>query len=463
MRTFQSLCVLGLLVFGTTLGLDLVQQRPDDLGKQTIVFESIWSETEPMQQAYRQLFEEFERTHPEYRVEARWDGRWMIPAVRPRLLTNTDLPDIVNADRVSLTILVEEGYLEPLDEILASSPHPDDPDEALRDAILPRLLDGCAYEGGPKHEAGTYCLPAEAWVHLVFYNKILYEKLGLAVPKTWEAFMANCRRLLEAGVAPLAADEDRYAQMWPGIMLPRAVGEATLRQTVSTGEPRFDTDPRYRAVFEAIRETHRPGWFMDGWRDRVGFAGKRELYRSRAGHIFNGSFIARHFVIFGVGSEQFELGAFALPPLPPDAAGETEFTGEPNSVVAEIAGYALLEGATNKAGAVKLLEFLSRRESAEVLARVGQAVPATVGADVPPILREAQQLFLEAKAIYGRSEGLEGYGPKWHRFVFKDLYRSFYLIESPDEAGYLTVDEFLAELQRQTAAYIANGGEAGIQ
>ncbi|WP_218915779.1 ABC transporter substrate-binding protein [Spirochaeta thermophila] len=38
-----------------------------------------------------------------------------------------------------------------------------------------------------------------------FYNKKIYERLGLKVPHTWAELMANCEKIKAAGIQPIAA------------------------------------------------------------------------------------------------------------------------------------------------------------------------------------------------------------------------------------------------------------------
>ena len=38
----------------------------------------------------------------------------------------------------------------------------------------------------------------------IFYNKAIYEKLGLSIPETWSEFMSNCKIIKETGTLPIA-------------------------------------------------------------------------------------------------------------------------------------------------------------------------------------------------------------------------------------------------------------------
>ncbi len=45
----------------------------------------------------------------------------------------------------------------------------------------------------------------------ILYNKKVYEKLGLQVPKTWDEFMANNAKIKEAGIDPVIQS---YGETW---------------------------------------------------------------------------------------------------------------------------------------------------------------------------------------------------------------------------------------------------------
>ena len=92
MRLYTVLWVAVAAAFGLTLVLDMTQQKTVSKDKIVIAFASMWAPGEPMMKGYEQLFRRFEQEHPGYEVEPRWDGRWVLSALRPRLLTGTNIP-----------------------------------------------------------------------------------------------------------------------------------------------------------------------------------------------------------------------------------------------------------------------------------------------------------------------------------------------------------------------------------
>lgn len=471
MRGFQLLCAAVTAAFAVTLGLDLFQRKLAHPGRETIIFASMWAPGEPMQEAYRKLFDEFEAANPRFKVESRWDGRWVLPSIRPRLLTGSDVPDVLGTDRESLRILAEEGFLDPLDAELDRLPHPDDSGKKLRDAFIPSLLERCHLDappperGPPRMTSGTYLLPSGIWTTFIFYNRVHYEKLGLSIPKSWSQFMDNCRKLREQGIAPFAADRDVYAGLWSDAILRRAVGEETLQATIQgkPGAPRFDQDPRYRAAFQAIRDLHQKGWHMDGWRGSQWPAAQRMWVGGLATHLVCGSWIIREILEYKPDPKVFRLGGFPCPAL--DTADWNASAplplGDPTGVDASISGHALLKGGRRREGALALLSFLARRSSGETLARVGKEIPPVAGAPFPVELEEIREDVQKAKTVYKGGPGT--YAPKWGKFVWNDLFQSFFMYSEPGDSHYRSVDEFLKELQKQTDAYNAQGGEAGIR
>lgn len=464
MNRFVALCLLVGFVFGVTLALDVYQRKIEHPGKETIIFASMWAPGEPTQIGYDKLFRQFEAEFPQYRVEPRYDGRYVLPAIRPRLLTGSDIPDILNTDFVSLKIIVEEGYADTLDAVLQGTPHPDDPSKKLAGAYLPKILERCRYEQveGGKFEGGTYLAPTGVWSDFIFYNRVHYEALNLPVPRTWTQLVDNCTKLKAAGYVPFAADKDDYSEFWPGLMMNRALPQETLKQTILTGKPRFDADPRYRAVFQGIRDLHQPGWYMEGWRGSPWPAAQRRWAKGEATHMICGTYLIKEILEYKPDAEVFRAGCFPVPSIDTILDDDAPLPrGDATGVTAAIAGHALLKGGRCREGAVKLLGFLARRESAAVIAEYGKEIPPVIGTEFPKELKDIREDFAKAERIF--DTGYYVYAPKWAKFVWKDLWISFFLNESPDQSGYMTVDEFLKTLQEKTEAYVAAGGEAGIR
>lgn len=477
MRLFTALCLSVAVAFGLTLTLDVAQRKTGHKDKEVIVFASMWAPGEPMMEAYEKLFKRFETEHPRYKVEPRWDGRWVQAALRPRLLTGTNIPDILNTDRDALMIIVKGGYVAPFDALIDEVPYPDDigpagPDKRLRDAFLPKILERCHYDAlpGAKHEPGVYILPAGVWSGFIFFNRLHYEALGLEIPRTWSQFLANCRAIkenaggkLKGNVTPITADMNEYAPFWSLFLLNRTVGEEVLRTTVEGRGPRFDEDPRYRAVFQAIRDIHADGFFMPGWRSSKWPDAQRAWTQGRSTHMICGSYLIRETLAYNPDPKVFKLGAFPVPMLDGIEWGKMkpQALGDPTGITATIAGHALMKAAPNREGAIKLLAFLARKESAAVLSTVGKEIPPVVGAPFPEELKEIQDFFQTAKTVY--KTGFHVYAPLWHKAHWKDQYRAFFMGEKPEHSRYVTVDEFLDGLQKRTDAYNKAGGEAGMK
>jgi len=68
----------------------------------------------------------------------------------------------------------------------------------------------------------------------VLYNKKVYEKLGLSVPKTWSEFMANSRKIKDAGIAPII---QTYQTTWTSQLF--VLGDFA---NVAAASPGFATD-----------------------------------------------------------------------------------------------------------------------------------------------------------------------------------------------------------------------------
>jgi ABC-type glycerol-3-phosphate transport system substrate-binding protein len=128
----------------------------------------------------------------------------------------------INVKRLVTPTLDRDGYAK---QLLASGQFPD-----VLQAITPQdyVSQGLLYAFTPAEvaswhvttpSAGTiggkqYSIPNEAQViPLVYYNKAIFAKLHLTIPRTWAQFVAICKRIKAAGITPieLGGSKDTWA------------------------------------------------------------------------------------------------------------------------------------------------------------------------------------------------------------------------------------------------------------
>lgn len=153
----------------------------------------------------------------------------------------------------SLKVYVDAGHLLPLDDVWA---------EIDGDTIFPTTLKNMVtFDGHP------YGIPVNMHViNNVFYNKHVFDELGLEIPQNWDEFNELCVVLRENGVEPLAAAGGwaTYPFYAPLVSVLGPEGYMELGE----GKVSF-TDPRMYSVFELYKETilsaNMPGWAGYGW------------------------------------------------------------------------------------------------------------------------------------------------------------------------------------------------------
>ncbi|MDR1107568.1 MAG: ABC transporter substrate-binding protein, partial [Spirochaetaceae bacterium] len=83
-----------------------------------------------------------------------------------------------------------------------------------------------------------FAVPFAAVSHAVYYNKTIFQKEGLSIPKTWQEFLSLCGTLAAKGYTPLAngvADEWDILEVFYLGMLPNFVGGGADRAAYESG------------------------------------------------------------------------------------------------------------------------------------------------------------------------------------------------------------------------------------
>jgi raffinose/stachyose/melibiose transport system substrate-binding protein len=96
----------------------------------------------------------------------------------------------------------------------------------------------------------------------ILYNKKVYEKLGLQVPKTWAEFMANNAKIKAAGIDPVIQS---YQDTWTSQLLVLAdfhniaAADPGWAQKYTNGQVKYAQEPAVKG-FQRLEEVHKAGY-----------------------------------------------------------------------------------------------------------------------------------------------------------------------------------------------------------
>jgi len=408
-------------------------------------------------------------------VQRRWQGRWVLSANRPRFLTGRDVPDVISSDKMELVALVQDGYAVPMNQPLAGQDRspldgPDtwgDPGRSWREAFIPSLLAEGKYAslaGAPGRRA--YLTPLTCSAFCIFYNKVLFRKVGIErPPRTWPEFLAACRKLSAADIYPLTADRAIYANYWLRWLIFRALGpeawEGTVLGVPST-EPRQRrksdppwTDERYRQAFGQVRLLHERGYFDPDFRGSTFPAAQRGFASGGAAMMISGTWLAQELSGYKDirSGERFELGCFSFPQWPGGRPRDQE------AAHAQVVGMMVCRGGGATRHAVELVKFLSATDYGDMVHKNDQ-ISCMADAPFPPALKGIEEDFRNAPVIYSRMP--EIYARRFNAGNFRPRYDEFFLTPG-DAGGEEIVEKLLQSLVRQTAEYLEQGGEEGYE
>lgn len=102
----------------------------------------------------------------------------------------------------------------------------------------------------------VFAQPLGAVSHGIYYNKDIFAKHGISIPKTWEDLIAAAAKLKKAGITPFAngvADQWDINEVVMMSILPSAVGGSEGRLAYEAGKRPFN-DAAIVAAFQQIKD-----------------------------------------------------------------------------------------------------------------------------------------------------------------------------------------------------------------
>ncbi len=202
----------------------------------------------------------------------------------------------------------------------------------------------------------VYAVPMNATTPvLLYYNKDVLKKAGVAVPKTFDDILAAIPKLRAAGVAPfsLAGGSKWPSLMWEEYLVDRVAGPEAFER-VMAGEKDAWSDPGIIKANELIRKLVDAGAFVDGFSSVTADSNAdiALLYTGKAAMLLQGAWAmptlrqqAAEFAEKGLGYGEF-----------PTVAGGK---GDPSNVVGNPSGYYSISSTATKTQRESAVKYLT--------------------------------------------------------------------------------------------------------
>ncbi|PLS01135.1 extracellular solute-binding protein [Neobacillus cucumis] len=223
-------------------------------GKKVIKFMHLWPEGSSNAQfsIVKNIISDYEKQHPDVKIETEILNPDQYRDKLKVLASSNELPDIgMTWSDGFIKPYVDGGMLEPLDDVVNK-----DPD--LKDAFIPGVKESYAVDGK------TYGLPLELNISYVFYNKEIFKKYNLEVPKTFEEYKNVVKTLAKNGVTPatVGAKDGWPASFWFMYLADR-IGGPTILTDVVHGKAKM-TDPAIVKAAQEVQNLVDMGGFVKG-------------------------------------------------------------------------------------------------------------------------------------------------------------------------------------------------------
>lgn len=326
---------------------------------------TVWSWRTDDIQAYNQMFAAFEKTHPDIKVDfvATRDTEYET-RLGTALRANRG-PDIAQLKPYGeLQPLVDAGYLVKLDgKIPALS------------SFYPNALDGAR----SIKDHGVYGVPYSLVNMGVFYNKTMFAKYGIAIPKTYDQFVQACKTLKAAGVTPIAIGGANGTgwelELGLGVVGPNTYGGNAFWSDIESGKATF-TDPRFVAAIQRMVDL--APYYSPGFKGLSYDTAISQFINGQAAMFFGGSFENGN-----IRTQNPKLD-YSIFPFPPNKVGETDWV----SAFAD-GSFGLVAQSHHQKAALEVLNFMASQQFAKMFADLLGWPPAQPGVTAKdPVLDE---------------------------------------------------------------------------
>jgi ABC-type glycerol-3-phosphate transport system substrate-binding protein len=397
----------------------------------TVVYWSMFSEGEPLQQVLKTATDDFIKENPGIKIETKWAGRQVLTQLQSALAAKVPVDVVDHSDDRVFNAIVKGGQALPMDKYLNEKAY--DSSKTWRETFQPGVLDQM------KKDGNVYLIPRDDYISAFFYNAKMFNDNGIQPPGTWSAFLAALDKMKAKGIAPLGADAtvSFYNNWYFTYTAIRMAGVDAFRQAAydKTGEKW--SDPKFLEAAKMVALLRDKGYFQKGYESSVWPAAQVLWVNSKIGMMFMGAWLPTE--MSQQTPKDFQIGMFRFP----DVAG-----GAGNGIVEHWANvYGVLKDAKYPDAVAQYLKYITSIKIAKRITALGTPVPV-VGAPVPPSLENQFKIMASTKLIQARA-GLNTEIPDYMERVFNKC--------TGDELlGKATPDQMVGCLKSEGKAYWAN-------
>ncbi len=259
-----------------------------------------------------------------------------------------------------------------------------DENTELRDSFYESQL-------GPFQVDGAqYALPIGMHSKLFFYNKDVFDELGLEAPSTWDEFVDVLQELEDAGHTPIeyGAQEQWTIAHYVGTLNQRVVDPEVFAADQDPAKGEF-TDPGYVEALERFQELAE--YMNDDMTAVTHEIARNAWIAGEAPIMYMQSSEVGYF-----GDAQFEYGTFNFPAVDGGKGDPNELTGAPE-------GFAISKTTEHPEEAQRFLEFMLSKQNGVAYTEATGELSAVQGAveesDAPAISKELAQGIVDASAM----------------------------------------------------------------
>lgn len=209
-----------------------------------------------------------------------------------------DAPEVTQLVGVSIGEWADLGLLLELDDVAAAAD--------WKQQLYPAIWSLIQYRG--------HVVAAPLGIHRVntlFYNRRLFDKLGIAPPKTWNEFERVAEKLKHAGVIPLAQSSEAWqlATLFENLVLAES-GPAYYRELFVRRTPQAYADPRLAHALKRLKQLRQ--WMPTPLEERPWTEVARWLAGGKAGMFIMGDWVKGELNAWGMETDDI-FGCAATP------------------------------------------------------------------------------------------------------------------------------------------------------